>query len=271
MLLEMKVFSRTPVCIDFLTKRAEPMSEEWQVYPCSMEDKCAFISYDHGIRESINEIAPPNLLQVRVPFAIPTPEGLPTNEEFPRLSALEDDLQAIVLANDALFVGRVTVDGWRYFYSFTAESPDDWKPRVEELGARHGYELRFVVKADPERSGYWNDLFPTEDDRQVISDMKILDVLSENGDDGTAVRRVDHWAYFEASYDAQRFLAWLEEQGYEVQPIDAADEGLTQIRFAHEGPVTLQEITSRTISLRRMADELGGNYDGWETPVCKPD
>jgi Family of unknown function (DUF695) len=78
------------------------MSDHWIFFPCQMGDHRAFIFYDHGIRDSINRIAPPHLLKVRAAFKQPRPDGLPTNEEFTELSALEDGLQALVQQHDSL-------------------------------------------------------------------------------------------------------------------------------------------------------------------------
>jgi hypothetical protein len=50
---------------------------------------------------------------------------------------------------------------------------------------------------------------------------------------------------------------------------DTTDDGKFRVRFSNEGTLRLPDITSHTIALRRKASELGGDYDGWETPVCK--
>ena len=98
--------------------------------------------------------------------------------------------------------------------------------------------------------------------------MRLLDTLRENGDDGTTVRQVDHWAYFDAREAADEYAIWLSSQGYEVNEAGPDDEG-DRVQFKHETAVCLNEITTHTISLRRKADELNGRYDGWETFVCK--
>jgi hypothetical protein len=47
------------------------------------------------------------------------------------------------------------------------------------------------------------------------------------------------------------------------------DGGKFRVRFFHSGTCVLTDITAHTVALRRVASELGGQYDGWETPVCK--
>jgi hypothetical protein len=72
--------------------------------------------------ESIDTNAPRQLLNVRVAFKQPRPDGMPANEEFQNLRALEDGLEALVQQQKSVYVGRVTVNGHRDFYIYTAES-----------------------------------------------------------------------------------------------------------------------------------------------------
>lgn len=245
------------------------MSDEWIFYPCRMGEHSASIFYDHGLRATIDQIAPPQLLKVRVSFKKPRPDGLSSSEEDSQLCVLEDELQAVVEQNSGLYVGRVTVDGHRYLHIFIADSEADWAARLRSIGDHHGYELRFVLKPDPGRDGYWQDLFPSDDDWQVIQDLRVLESVEKHGDDGTASRRIDHWAFFPASEGAEQFSQWAQERGYGFEKTDTTEDGKFRVRFAHEGPLRLSDITSHTIAIRRRASELGGDYDGWETPVCK--
>jgi hypothetical protein len=183
--------------------------------------------------------------------------------------ALEDDLQALVDSHGSIYVGRVTVAGHRYFHVFTAETEATWSSKLGELGKLHSYTLQFVLTPDEGREGYWRDLFPSDDDWQVIMDIRLLDLLTKQGDDGSMSRRVEHWAYFPSSGGAEQFSLWVQGQGYELGDVSTTDDGQQCVRFFHNGSCQLPEITSRTIALRRQASDLGGDYDGWETPVCK--
>ena len=245
------------------------MSDQWIFFPCQMGEHRASIFYDHGIRDTIDSIAPPHLLKVRVAFKQPRPDGMPANEEFQSLTSLEDSLQALVQQHESLYVGRVTVDGHRHFYIYTPDSEQAWSTRLRKLEASLGYAVSSAFQPDDSRDGYWKELFPTADDWQVIKDLDVIEVLKKEGDDGTASRQIDHWAYFPSHDTAEQFVQWLRERGYDVDGSDAADDGKLCVRFRHEGTVRLTDITSHTIALKRRASELGGDYDGWETPVCK--
>lgn len=234
-----------------------------------MDEFRAFIFYDHGISDRIDTVAPPILLKVRVEFKQARPDGMPTSEELPNLTVLENDLQALVQRHQSLYVGRVTVDGHRHFYIYTPDSEQTWSARLDRLGASHGYAVALAFRPDESHEGYWKELFPTEDDWQVIKDIRVIEALRKKGDDGKSSRQIEHWAYFPSHDTAERFSQWARERGYNVVGSDAANGGQICVRFSHEGTVQLTDITSNTIRLRRKASEIGGEYDGWETPVCR--
>lgn len=254
------------------------MNEEWLFYPCGMNDKTAFIFFDHGIADTLDDVAGSNLLKVSLAFKAPRNDGLPTGAEFEPLTAMEDDLSALAERHEAHYVGRVTIDGHRYFHLFTDEGEAEWQPRIQKLGERHDYPLKMSLHEDKEHQGYWRDVYPTDDDWQVIADIGVLNSLADQGDDGTTARSVDHWSYFPAQTEADRFAAWLSENGYKVESngpnqneeeidTDEDDCDCICVRFSHETAVTLHDITSHTVALRRQAKACGGDYDGWESGV----
>jgi len=252
------------------------MSEAWQFYFTTVEDRPASIFFDDGISERLDHDAGKNLLVVDVAVKFPRDDGMTRTEEFGALVALEEDLVAIVEERLALYVGRITTGGHRRFHIFTDEASVDWRFRIEGLAERHGYEIAAALEADPERDGYWTDLYPSADDRRVIEDMSVLGALSQHGDDGSSVRPVEHWSYFDAQNDADRFAAWLVGAGYEVisnGPLEPEDEGEVDdrvcVQFTHETAVTLRDITSHTIALQRQAKGHRGEYDGWECVVVR--
>jgi hypothetical protein len=193
------------------------MSDQWEFYPCEMGEQRAFIFYDHGVRTSIDAYPCTTLIKVRAAIREATPQGLPTSEEFPRISALEDQLSTAISEIGGLYVGRITVAGNRWFHFFAPLNQDDAIGLVALVGGASGYDLRVVVKEDPDRRGYWEDLFPTDQDWQVVQDLKVIESLRSQGDDHDAPRRIDHWAYFPSVDACRRFESWALERGFEVQ------------------------------------------------------
>ncbi len=257
------------------------MSDQWQFYPCQLGEHQAFITFDSGIAETIDEAAPPHLLKIRIPFHQATEEGLPGDEELEQLSEFEDELTEWLEQHEALYLGRITVDGHRHFYIATDAADEAiWEERLGSLENPHGYELAFAIEENNSLAGYWEEIYPTPDDWRLISDMQVIEALEQHGDNSDTVRQIDHWAYFLTQETAELFAAWAREQGYEVANVgvvepdeeaeaDEEPDERIQVHFSHQGPATLGDISSHTIALGRKAEEFGGEYDGWETPICK--
>ena len=248
------------------------MSEQWEFYPCQMDDHQAFIFYDHGIRDEINGFALPNALKIRVLFHRPTEAGLPTSDEFGQLSTLEDVLARHVEEHGGAYVGRVTVAGARYFHCFVPFAEDTAERVLRQISAESGYQLQFVLNSDPEKKTYWEELFPTPREWQTVQDMKVLDVLKDHGDDPSVTRRIDHWLYFRESSGRDAFTTWALDNGFVIQHLSDPEDanGDYGIQIYHNARPELQVITVTTSLLWDKAQELGGNYDGWETSVESP-
>lgn len=230
----------------------------------------AFIFVDVGVSESISN-APESLAKLRLTYKNPRPDGLPTREEYEPVKKVEDSLGDFAEKNEDWYVGRVTVGGYRIFYTYTDRDEGDWKEFIEKLSEKSGYEIRLSFKEDRDHTGYHEDLYPTDADWQVIKDLKVIETLNERGDDGKESRRIDHWLYFPNKQSAADFLIWAESNGFteDSEHSHNTDDGEYCVRLYHRGTVTLSDITNHTIRLQAKAKEHGGNYDGWETPVIK--
>lgn len=244
------------------------MSDDWLVYPSELNDHVALTLFDHGACETV-DAAPGNLLQVRLAIRQPDENGMPGDDEVELLAAFEDRLAEVAEQAGAMYVGRVTTQGHQHYFVYTGQSDDEWAMVLDALAAEVGYDLEHSVEADEEHSGYWDTLFPSEDDWQVIQDLQVTTELEEAGDDGSTEREIEHWAYFPTAEAAATYSQWLRDEGYTIadeQP--EPDTESVGVRFTHVGPARIPDITTRTLLLRREAEELGGDYDGWETHIC---
>ena len=245
------------------------MSDQWEFFPCTMGENQAFISTDIGVADQLSRESAAKLLKVCLKYKAPSDNGLPTNDEFEPVSAIEDQIQAYAESRGDLYVGRVTVAGQRHFFVYV----QDWSgypEKLTDIGGNRGYELKHAEIDDPGHSQYWDYLWPTDSDWRIINDMKVLQALEKNGDDHSLPRPVDHWIYFDDLQAAIAYKDWAVEFGLEeVCPVQA-DESGHLVRLKHIGTMHLNDLSRITLALAQKAMEAGGNYDGWETQVMRP-
>ena len=250
------------------------MTDHWEVFPCQIGDHQAFVAYDQGLSETIDGLTPISLLKIKATLRAPNDQGMPQRAELDQLNVLEDALEAQLREYEGVPVGRVTVAGLRIFYYYVDLCAEDAAKMVRGFARETGYELRHSIREDSGREGYWQDLYPSEDERQVAADMRIIDELRVRGDDLTVERRVDHWAYFSSAEDMDAFVGWLGEANFDidnaqaVNPADSVDASHShRVQFFHSLVPTLSNVSDVTIALSAKARELRGDYDGWESTV----
>lgn len=244
------------------------MADAWDTFPAQMAEPPAWVSYNKSYAEIAKQDPRATLLKARLKFKRPTPQGMPTREEFPDVSRVEDLLDEAITAAGGVEVGRRTLSGFRDYYFYVGFPQEKAKTIAETVTAKTAYPLELSLQPDPEKRGYWKDLYPTADDEQVIGDLSVLESLRERGDVNSIRRVVAHWAYFPAKPQAQQFADWANTNFYKINSVEATeDKKMVVVRFSHEGTMVLEDITRHTIAINRKAVQLGGNYDGWETSI----
>ncbi|HQS99104.1 MAG: hypothetical protein B7Y26_11945 [Hydrogenophilales bacterium 16-64-46] len=247
------------------------MSDHWQTFPCTMGDHVAFITYDHAIRTELEVLPFSNCARFEVTLKDPDDRGLPHGDEFSWLNDVEDYLSRGLTEARAVPVGRITTNGRRYLFYYTSQDEVTSEAVAREAAASHGYVISLTHALDSERSHYWNELFPTDDDRQVIQDMRVEDSLREEGDPLTTPREVDHWAYFHKASDRQRFVEAVTEHFAAIELYETPDNarGIFTAKLVHTSLPDYRSMNKFTMLLNRAAKDSGGDYDGWETSVCR--
>jgi hypothetical protein len=231
----------------------------------------AWVSYDHGIRSELEGNPFTNSARFAVVLKQPDEQGLPSGEEFARLNAIEDQLLEEIPEKDGLQVGRVTTKGKRHFFFITFLAENVIAAMAEELAKQHGYEILFAHEHDPEKSVYWDQLFPTDEDWQVIQDLRVQDALRKEGDSLATPRPIEHWGYFKSVAERERFVALVADrfEGCELYESPSSERGIYTTKLVHTALPDYRSMNSFTIFLNRSARECGGDYDGWETQVIR--
>ncbi|MFM0158627.1 DUF695 domain-containing protein [Paraburkholderia sediminicola] len=247
-----------------------PASDRWEFFPTQIGRNRASISFNKSYANIANQDPRATLYRFRIKFEHPTAEGFPSSEEFPEINDAEDLITNAVVALGGVEVGRVTANGHRDFFFYGAFKDESAKEIAASVETKTTYQPEVTLQTDPEKAGYWKFLYPTEDDWQVISDMRVLDALQKQGDNPARTRHVSHWASFASRRVAQRFSDWARANLYSnVSMVSTEDGTRLVVHFAHEGTMELADITHHTITINREVKALGGHYDGWETIVLR--
>ncbi|AZZ92360.1 DUF695 domain-containing protein [Hahella sp. KA22] len=246
------------------------MQDNWSVYPKFTDEGQAWVSVNLGYEEIARTDARDSLLAVKLKLKRANAQGLPTSEEFAALEEIDEALFQGLDAHNAVYAGRISVNHERYFFYYMNCDEEIAAAIIRNVGRQFGYTLEFGVSAEPEKQSYWRNLYPSEDDWQVIQDLEVLQTLAKSGDQPDIQREVTHWACFPTQAQAQQFADWAAAEHYVVSRCAREEDGdRFQVIYSHTGSMRLDDISFHTMFSNRKAHEHGGDYDGWETSVEK--
>lgn len=103
------------------------------------------------------------------------------------------------------------------------------------------------------------------------ADIETLKAIAERGDDKKAIRDVIHYTYFEEEDQARSFAKSLFSKGFHDvalgQPgAEEGDDGFV-VRAHHDGTLIEADVGERLSTIRNLAAEFSGDYEGWEAAL----
>lgn len=239
--------------------------EEWDFYLTRIDDKPASICLN--LAASV-DLSRPVRLQVLLKLVLPRQQdGLSSSDEAKALAALEDALTTRLCgALDAEYVGRWTCAGKRE-YVFYAQSEHGFLHATEAVQREFSqYQLKCRAEKDPDWTMFEETLRPDALEMQWIYDRRVVDQLEQHGDDAATPRPVDHFVYFPDAAKREAFMQAARAQGFTAEPIQG-DEALG-VELVREDPIQLPHIHGVVLGLIALAEQHGGDYDGWGAPVA---
>ena len=246
------------------------LPQKWDFFMCRIEGAPASIRTNLALIE----VAPLEGLTQRLQFCIkmknPTPEGFPSNEEYPILCAIEDAIGEKAEAAGAVLVSVIKSEGVLelWFYCDNAETLVDICQKT--LGNFEGYLYQDFSVEDPEWEDYFGFLYPDEFSYQTMQNRKVLMQLEKNGDKMEVPREIDHFIYFKEAAQQQAFAKEAEAKGFKVR---FNDDEFVEERKAEgkEYPYMVEatredsplDIDDIVWDLLELASPFEGEYDGW--------
>jgi uncharacterized protein (TIGR01619 family) len=252
------------------------MSDDWDVYLARLDDELAAFALDFGVAEKAPIRGFGDLAQVTLTMQDPRGDGLASPEEAEVLQGVEDALVGAVIAGGkTTYVGRCTTGGRREFYFYSA-APEALEARVAEALAGTDYisDFDFERRADADWNHYFDFLYPSEREVQLIENRRICEALSADGDKLSEARRIDHFIRFNRETSARGFLEIVAAQGFTVDG-EGEDVGLFgpdergkyHARIWREDCPAPGAVDALILPLFDLAQEHHGRYEGWEPTV----
>jgi len=247
-------------------------NERWEFYFSRINDQVGAIFVNTALEGRMPSAGREHLVQLRVTAKSLGPNGFPSADELDKLARLEKAVNAeIARVGGSIFVGHATYAGLRdvLWYTRKASSVEDAVRRG--MRAFQEYDFKLSSRLEPDWETYRNVLLPSPHERRLLDNRGVYDALEKQGDTLNEAREVDHWAYFPTPGARNEFLKRL-PSGYAVRgttnPNDTPAHTDYGVRVFHTS-VPGDELDAATIELFNLANETGGEYDGWECPLIK--
>lgn len=245
------------------------MPSEWVSYLSHVGDAPATIFVDIGVEEhEAKEL--PHLVRVSVAVRERRDNGFPSRADFDEVGALEDGLET-ALGAEGRYVGRIS-SGTAHLLHIYTRRPESSVSAVRKLAATlRGRKVEMHREEDPGWSAYLEQLFPSLTELQALKDEAVLQSLREQGDSLSRARQVDHWFFLPNSASRSALAKRLSQEGFRVvdQHDPESEDEQFGLRVARVESVQPEHIKQVTAWLLELADEHGGDYDGWQTSVEK--
>ncbi|UUV20861.1 DUF695 domain-containing protein [Paenimyroides aestuarii] len=257
----------------FNKKEEKPMEipQDWVFYACKVDNNPASIR----INLALDKIAPIADYHHRTWFSVklkdPDENGLPTNEEFPKICQIEDDIVDALTAKGAIMVGALKSNGTFDLYLYS-KNTDRYDAIMGEVMAKNHSDYQFATdfKEDAEWEDYFNFLYPNDYQYQSIQNRKVLFQLSKHEDNPEIEREIDHWLYFDSEANRENYIDEVQQIGYKVLSKDFRDDmpkNAYQLNISRVNSTI--DIDDYVWELIEIAHKYNADYDGWGCPIAK--
>jgi regulator of RNase E activity RraB len=249
------------------------MSDHWEIYFTRVDVSPVAVLVDMGIADEAPREELGELVTLRISVLAPDEFGQPGAKEDETLDRLEDALQdgLAELDGETDYVGRMTMEGVRIMFYYTSEPAAVEACLRATMQTSPAYQHELLAEADPDWTRYFELLYPSERDQQIIGNSHILESLQQAGDNNDLEREVAHWTYFLDADSRSAFERAVHGLGYMTR--DSRDQATGDNPFSlcisKVSAVNFETINGVVLELFDLAEAHNGEYTGWETTVQK--
>ena len=252
------------------------MTSKWDFYQCTVNAKPASIYLDLALQGAAPDTHRPLLLIVWLDLRFPDPDHqMATDAEFDALAAIEDRLaDSFQAAYGCRYAGRITTDGRREFYFYSASDHQMAALALAALAPYPGYTVKAWSQLDGAWEQYLGVLFPRGPALRWMKDKAVLEALARKGDTPAIARAVSHLSYFSSDAKRTAFTQSIENAGFRIGKLldnrKAGDAHPFGVAYQLVQTPTLAVMSETTALLTRLSEKNAGQYDGWECAAKGP-
>lgn len=251
----------------------ETHEEDWAIYFTTInENRIGSVLVDLGLINIAPIESKFNLITITTFMNNRTEDGLSSAEENEFLNEIENNFIDLLGSKyETIYTGRLKYDNkiLSYFY---AEKISDFENTFAEIKNQYPkYRFEYAIKEENDWRAYFEVLYPSEFEMQVIQNGRVVENLEENGDKLNKERQVDHWIYFNSEPDRENFLNSIKKDNFEIVSKDKTnnEDAPFELQIARIDNVDYESANEYVMYLWQKAQEFNGNYDGWETFIVK--
>jgi hypothetical protein len=214
------------------------------------------------------------LLSVEFEMMNARSDGLSSAEESDTLNEINEKIaEPLQHIHGAINAGRLNHGGKLTMYFYLSRSNSARKTVDKVMAGYPEYRYRVETREEREWETYRRSLYPKPAKLRSILNGRIVDRLIENGDTLERKRLVEHRAYFRTAEQQKRFIEFITGNGFNIESLDILEsiEKPYGVHFSRADYVDHDSVDGYTIELWNYANELGGEYDGWETHLIVGD
>lgn len=248
--------------------------EDWTAYLSTVDNnQVGSILVDLGLKSVAPVATHPDLLRVDVGLKFPSENGLPEQREFPTLNNIDERLSTDLSGKvGAIYAGHLYLGGRMYLFYYLSDKVGFESEVAAAMRSFPEYSYVLEHKKEEGWQTYIEFLYPQPIQLQSIRNRKTIAYLEAQGDKLEKEREVTHWIYFSSPQARELFISRIKDKGFATdsqEQIKAIDGKPFLLRISRVDKLTPAAADDYILDLWKIADDCGGEYDGWETSIVK--
>ena len=247
---------------------------DWTFYFTNVDDKLSSIATDLNLAKVSPIKGQDIVIYISIKMKTPREDGLSRNTEADQLWQIEDQILTGLKTSklNFSFAGKLTSDGLRdlYFFGEDGSKMENLISNIMENFPTYRFDIGH--KVDKEWEGYFNFLYPIPRQMEQIQNRRVVEQIEKGGDSLTKEREVFHWIYFKTQTELDKFEMFSKSLDFKTLNKNSTKDKQGYkfvIQISRLDKVGYNDIDEYTLKLWEKAQELNGDYDGWETSVQK--